>query len=304
MRVLVTGGAGFIGLHVVSVLSQRGDSVLAPVRDDAARARVAATAADVEVATASVDDVAAMEALVERFRPEATIHLAWYAKPADYRISEENLQSMRSTVELTQMLIRQGCGRLVYTGTCFEYAEAEGPRQSTDAADPRSLYAAAKLAACTVSGALAAAAGTSFAWGRVFFPYGPGENPNRLLPMVARKLTDGEIVELTDGKQVRDQVHVEDVARGLVTLAGTDAGGAFNLCTGIPVTLRETIESLADLVGRPDLLRFGVRPTPADEPAAMYGDTSGLTALGWAPRYASVKDGLAASLASYLSASS
>ena len=300
MRVLVTGGAGFIGRHVVRMLQERGDDVLAPVRDDAARASLGALGGGVEAAEASVDDAAAMEALIGHFRPEAGIHLAWYAKPADYRTSEENLQSLRATVDLTQMLLRHGCGRLVYTGTCFEYAEADGPRHETDATEPHSAYAACKLAAGTLGAGLAAAASTPFAWARIFFPYGPGENHNRVLPLVARKLTAGEVVELTDGKQVRDQVHVEDVAAGLVALAGTGADGIFNIGTGTPVTLRETVETLADIVGRPDLLRFGVRPTPAGEPAAMYGDVSKLSALGWAPRYPVLRDGLEASLPSYL----
>jgi len=241
-----------------------------------------------------------MAALVKRFKPEAAIHIGWYAKPADYRTSEENLRSLESTIDLTRTLVAAGCGKLVFTGTCFEYAVDEGPRRETDPTDPRSLYAASKLAAGSVSQALAEAGGMEFARGRVYFPYGPGEHPARLLPMVARKLAAGEEVALTTGTQVRDQVHVEDVASALVRLVEPDASGVFNLGTGIPVTMRETVEMLAQLIGRPELLRFGAYPEQPDEPAAMYAEMSRLIALGWAPRYPTVRTGLEATLPYYL----
>jgi nucleoside-diphosphate-sugar epimerase len=300
VKFLVTGGAGFVGLHVVRQLVARGETVVVPVRDDGARDRIRAIGDGAEPVSASVDDRAAMEALVADQRPERAIHLAWYAKPSDYRTSLENLRSLQSTIDLTEILLASDCGSLVYAGTCFEYAEADSPRQETDATAPKSLYAASKLAAGSVCRALSDAAPRSFAWGRIFFPYGPGENAERLLPIVARKLSQGEGVELTAGKQVRDQVHVHDVAKAFVQLSDAGASGTFNICTGNPVTLRQTVEALGELMGKTELLHFGARPTTPGEPVAMYGDPSRLTALGWRPKYPSLKDGLEASLPDYL----
>lgn len=302
MKVLVTGGAGFIGREVVRQLLERGDKVLSPVRDATGARLVAELGSGVATPVASVDDQLTTRSLVERFQPEAAIHLAWYAKPTDYRTSAKNLVSLQSTIELTHLLLEQGCRKLVYAGTCFEYRVADGPRQETDPTDPRSLYAAAKLAAGAVTGALAEAGDAELAWARIYFPYGPGESPQRLLPLVARKLAAGEPVDLTSGTQVRDQVHVADVASGLIWLTRPGASGPYNLGSGVPVTLRETVQALADLMDRPDLLRFGVYPERTDEPASMYADMARLRGLGWEARYPEVRDGLRASLDSWLAA--
>ncbi|MDQ6919953.1 MAG: NAD-dependent epimerase/dehydratase family protein, partial [Candidatus Dormibacteraeota bacterium] len=191
MRLLVTGGTGFIGLRVLRRLVAEGDQVMAPVRDAAGADRVATLSADIRAPLASMEAVDQMQALVADFKPEAAINLAWYANPADYRTSIENLGSLQATLDLTHLLISSGCNRLVYSGSCFEYRVADGARGEDDATDPRSLYAATKLAAGAVCGALAEAAGREFAWARIYFPYGPGESPRRLLPMVARKLAKG-----------------------------------------------------------------------------------------------------------------
>jgi dTDP-6-deoxy-L-talose 4-dehydrogenase (NAD+) len=256
---------------------------------------IAVTRADVDL-----DDEGAVTRLLAARRPEALIHLAWYARASDYLVSDENLRSLRMTVGVVRAALAGGCGRIVGAGTCLEYADLPAPRREGDPVDPRSLYASCKLAAFAVARALAAAAGASFVWGRIFHLHGPGEAPERLLPWIAGQLARGVPVELTDGLQVRDHLHVDDVAAALVALLG--AGGVVNVCSGAPVTLREVVETLADLAGRRDLLRFGARPRREGEVMCLAGDAGRLRGLGFRPRFG-LRDGLADALAGYGSGS-
>jgi nucleoside-diphosphate-sugar epimerase len=279
VRVLVTGATGFIGREVVAQLA--GDELLAPSR-----------------AELDLDDAAAVERFVSARRPEAVLHLAWYARPADYLVSEENLGSLDATIRLARVALAHGCRRFVGAGTCLEYADLGRARREEDPTDPHSLYASCKLAAFGVVRALCAAAGASFAWGRVFHLHGPREAPGRLLPWIARELQRGAEVPLTDGTQLRDHLHVADVAGALVEVLRSGAAGAINVCSGQAVSLREVVATVAELVGRADLLRFGARPHRAGEVMVLTGDAGRLAALGFRPRFG-LRDGLADALAGW-----
>jgi dTDP-6-deoxy-L-talose 4-dehydrogenase (NAD+) len=138
---------------------------------------------------------------------------------------------------------------------------------------------------------LAAEVGAELAWARVFHIHGPNEDRRRLIPWVASQLRAAVPVELTDGTQVRDHLHVSDVASGLVTLLSPRASGIYNVCSGEPVTLRRVLETVADLVGDRNLLRFGARPHRPNETMFLAGESTRLRALGWTPRF-SLRDGL------------
>jgi nucleoside-diphosphate-sugar epimerase len=288
VRLVVTGAGGFIGSEVVREAVAAGHEVTAVVRAWPAP-RLAGTAAAVRAL--DLRDREAVAALLAAARPEALIHLAWYAAPADYLTSPENLGSLAMTVELGRAALAAGCPKLVVAGTCLEYADRSDLRREDDPVDPRSLYASCKLGAYLVLRALAASAGAELAWGRIFHLHGPGEDRARLLPWIAGELRRGHAVELTDGTQVRDHLHVADVAAALVALARPGVAGAHNICSGEPVTLRRVIEIVARAVGGEELLRFGARPHRPGEVMFLAGDASRLAALGWRPRW-TLEDGL------------
>ena len=95
---------------------------------------------------------------------------------------------------------------------------------------------------------MAAAAGVRFAWGRIFYLYGDDEDPRRLVPALIHALRAGQAFDATAGEQVRDYLHVRDVASGLITLAKTDAEGIYNIASGHPVSIREFMEIIVILL--------------------------------------------------------
>ena len=143
--------------------------------------------------------------------------------------------------------------------------------------------------------ALAAAAsvyGFSAAWARLFFPYGPGEPPGRLIPTVVKGLLEQQPVACTDGLQQRDFVYVEDVAMALVRLLDSTATGPFNIGSGEPISLREAVGEITDQLGHSDLIDFGARPRSANDPDRLVADIGRIAdELGWQPQV-SFPDGI------------
>ena len=291
MRVLVTGAAGFIGASVIRQLLAGDHQVIAVDRSSEALERLPLEASAISRAAIDLADEKRMAVLLNEVRPDAVIHLAWYADPIDYLTSHANILSLTVTSTLVEAALSTGCRKFVIGGSCAEYARCDRLLVESDPVEPRTLYAAAKRAAWQVACALTAETGAELAWARIFHIHGPMESRRRLIPWVASQLRSGLAVELTDGKQIRDQLHVSDVASGLVTLLGPGASGIYNVCSGEPVTLKQVLETVGELVGGKDLLRFGARPYGPNETMFLAGDSSRLRALGWAPRFG-LRDGL------------
>lgn len=296
MRVLVTGAGGFIGANVVRQLALAGHDVLAVGRRPEPLGRLVAPGlGPISPRVLDLDDAGAVHRYLHETRPEAVVHLAWYAAPGDYLHARANLASLAMTVGLVQAALDVGCARLVLAGSCVEYAASDRPRLEDDPVEARTLYAACKASAWSVSRLLAEEAGAHLSWARIFHIHGPDEDPRRLIPWVARQLRDGGRVPLTDGTQVRDHLHVEDVAAALVALLTSSAVGVTNVCSGAPVTLRHVLETVGDILGRRELLDFGARPHRPAETMFLAGDAHRLRALGWRPRF-DLRDGLADAL--------
>ena len=93
-------------------------------------------------------------------------------------------------------------------------------------------------------------------WPRVFSVYGPGEHELRLVPSAIRALVRGEAAECTHGYQIRDYVHVDDVAAGIVKSLESDHKGAIDITSGVGFRVREVVSTVARLIDREDLVRL------------------------------------------------
>jgi nucleoside-diphosphate-sugar epimerase len=297
VRILLTGPAGFIGRHLVGTLTGRGHEVVGLIRPQDAVGGPPSWPKGFSVREAGLDDAPAVGAALDALRPGAVLHLAWYAQAPDYLTSPENLGSLSATVAFLKQVLDWGCPRVLGVGTCLEYASAPNPRKETDPIDPRSLYASCKLSAYLMARALAQRAGADLVWARLFHVYGPGEGAFRLIPSLVAALRAGRPFEATAGEQVRDPIHVLDVCEALACLVEPGTSGVFNVCVGESVPLRDTLTSAAQIVGRPDLLRLGSRPYGRGEEMHLVGDSARLRALGWKPRLADHRRGLAEMIA-------
>jgi nucleoside-diphosphate-sugar epimerase len=287
---LVTGAGGFVGSRVVRALLDEGFAVHGVVRDPRAPRLRELSGARVE--SCDLTDPGAIAALVARVKPEYCIHCAWIATPGEYLTSPENDVHVVAAEELGKALVAAGCSRLVGLGTCFEYAPSDAPLAESSPVAPSTPYARAKVATMARLKRICEGTTTAFTWARLFYLYGPREDPRRLVPAVTLALLNSCPAQTTGGKQLRDFLHVDDVARALVAVARSEVSGAVNIGSGAAVTVLEVVEAIGRLTGRSDLLEIGALPYASGDPMVVVADTTRLTReVGWQPTL-SLEDGL------------
>jgi nucleoside-diphosphate-sugar epimerase len=221
-------------------------------------------------------------------RFEAVMLLAWPVDPATYLESPANLGAMAATLALAEAVLAAGCPRVVGVGTCAEYAPAMPGRSllEDDALAPASLYAACKVATHTVLDRLCRQSDATCTWARIFNPFGPGEPPQRLLPSLVATLAGGGEFPAGSGSQIRDYIHVSDVAAALARLLDGGLPGAVNVCSGRGVRLADLMLAAAAACGASDRVRLGARVDRSWDPPHLVGDPGRLLARGWQAREA------------------
>jgi len=281
-RVLVTGGTGFIGRAAVHALTSRGREVHAV----SSRAALPANSERLTWHHADLLDPAATARVMDEVQPSDLLHLAWDLRPGAWAGTGAHLDWLRASLTLVERFAAAGGRRVITAGTCAEYDWSDGHcAEARTPLRPATLYGAAKLAVGQVVEAYARQVGISAASGRVFFTFGPGEHPDRLVAAVVRAVLDGRPAECTHGRQQRDFLFVADVADALAALLDSDVSGAVNIGSGVAIPVRDLVGLAGELMARPDLVRLGARQVATEEPPLVVADISRLRAeVGWTPR--------------------
>ena len=281
-RLLVTGASGLVGSAAIKALARSGHDV------HAVSTRRREAAEPVVWHVADLLDVQAAEDLVQHIRPELLLHLAWYADHGRFWTSVENVRWVEATLRLLRAFGAQGGRRAVLAGTCAEYEwtlEGAVCSERSTALRPATLYGVSKNATRAVAEALAEELGFEFAWGRIFFLYGPGEAKTRLVPSVVRALLEDVPAPVSDGSQIRDFLHVDDVGQAFVALLDSQVRGAVNIGSGAGIGVRAIIELIGVATGRSELIRFGSIAKRPEEPALLVADVHRLRdEVGFRPR--------------------
>lgn len=286
MRAFITGISGFIGSHVARAMVASGYDVLGLVMSDDNLWRLTDISSKIELIEGSLENVSGIRDGLLTYQPQVCIHLAWYAEPGKYLNSQENLVSLQGSLDMLRALFECGCEHFIGAGTCAEYEMKPDILYENDRTKPETLYSAAKLSFKLIGEQIALQYGRSFSWGRIFYLYGPFEDGRRLIPLAMKAFYEGKEFPATAGEQVRDYLHVEDVASAFLKMAQVSQPGTYNISSGLPITLRELLTQLTKVAdGKLELLQFGKIPYPAWNPIYICGDNQRLRSLGWKPKY-------------------
>jgi len=292
MKILLTGGAGFIGSHLLDALLQRGQDVV--VVDDfndyydprIKRGNLEDAAA--RVVEADIRDRGTMDALFRREAPALVAHLA---ARAGVRPSLENPAlyadvNIGGTLKLLELCRAHGVPRFLLASSSSVYGNARVPfSESEGALEPVSPYGATKLAAEHYARVYARLHRIRVTCLRFFTVYGPRQRPDMAIHRFARRIADGNPISIFgDGGTERDYTYVGDIVDGVMrALERDEANAVYNLGGSRPVVLRGLIGVLEKALGKKAVLRHE-REQPGDARATCADITRAREDLGYSPR--------------------
>jgi UDP-glucose 4-epimerase len=308
MRILVTGGAGYIGSHAVRLFLARGHDVW--VYDNLCYGHRAAVPAE-RLIVADLAEEQRLDQVLLRHRIEAVVHFAAFAyvgesvrDPGKYYRN-----NLVNTLGLMECMRRHGIGRMVFSSTCATYGVPDRvPITEDEKQRPINPYGHGKLAVEWVLADYAAAYGWGYAALRYFNAAGAspdgsiGEDHDpetHLIPLVLQTALGqrphievfGKDYPTLDGTCIRDYIHVDDLAEAhLLALEKIQAGEGLRLNLGIGrgYSVREVIRTAEAVTGKTIPVKEGPR-RPGDPPALVASAEKARQLLGWSPRYTELR---------------
>ncbi len=299
MRVLVTGGAGYIGSVVAAQLVEAGHETV--VLDDFSKGHREAVPEGTRLVQGDLMDARfARETLSEGF--DGVLHFAALSLVGESVERPEIYyrNNVCGTLNLLESMREAGIGRLVFSSTAAVYGEPEEvPIQETAPTLPTNPYGSSKLAVDRLIGAVSEARGLAATSLRYFNVAGAGgrfgedhDPETHLIPLVLKAATEGSSVKIfgtdyptRDGTAVRDYIHVEDLGRAhLLALEAAEPGEhrVYNLGNGAGFSVREVVEAASRVTGRS--IEAVEAPRRAGDPAALVASSEKIRAdLGWRP---------------------
>jgi UDP-glucose 4-epimerase len=284
MRILLTGATGFVGSHLLRRLVDAGrHEVAALVRPGNNRGRIPDLVGRFTPIEGDLAGLGAVEASCAAFEPEAVVHLAWSGVGNRSRNDPRQADNVRQVLDLVELARRIGTRHWIGLGSQAEYGPCAGAIDEQTPTRPTTLYGVTKLCGGLLAGRLCAEHGMRFAWLRLFSSYGPGDDPQWMIPYLMLTLLRGGRPALTWAEQRWDYIYVADVAEAIARVAETPgAAGVYNLGSGAAHALRDIIERIRDRIDPHLALGFGEVPYRPDQVMHLQPDIGRLRReLGW-----------------------
>ena len=285
-KVLVTGGTGFIGRNVVDELIKRGYEVhslvyppFAPEKDGLVQYEM------------NLLDKESLEEFFKNHSFENLIHLAWYVGKG-CQTSDVNLDWLSASFNILKSFQKSKGAKILMAGSVSEYDYSYGYMDERKTPlNNEFLYGKSKAALYSIAKEFCLRNGINFKWARIFNVYGPNERKERLMPSVITSMLKGEDVKVSTCEKFQDYLHVEDMAKGIVSLFESNVSDAVNICSGKPVQLRAIVEKIAELTDFKGKILWGAVPAYFEEPLLVGNNNRLKNEVLFTPQY-SLEDGL------------
>jgi nucleoside-diphosphate-sugar epimerase len=284
MKILLTGGSGFIGSQVLNTLTQNidGATIL-----NLTRTNSNSNSKKVEFFKCDLSIPETYKSKIESFGPEVVIHLAWEGIPDfSLEMSSKNILSSISFIDIVTNI--KTCKKIIVTGSCFEYNNKIGSSKEDDVVIPKDYFTFAKKTILSFLELQCNKNNILYAWTRLFYVYGPNQRSGSLIPTLIETIKSNKSPELRTPKNANDFIHVNDVADGILTMVLTHfKSGIFNIGSGVTIPVTEISKIIEfEIRGSYDLSNELISKTIATEKTVdFYADMEKTNKiLNWRPK--------------------
>lgn len=296
MKVIVTGGSGFIGGELLPKLTELGHDIYSLERY--VTGRYVLTPRTIKI-FGDLRDGFSIRKLVKEMQPEAVIHLASISPVAySYDHPQEVLEvNTLGTINLAEACLREvhNFRHFLYAGTSEEYGNHDKFPINEDAElRPNSPYSVSKVAADKYLQYMHAAYGFPVTILRPFNTYGRKDNTHFVVERALTQMLRDDVVRLGDPTPIRDFLYVEDHVNAYLTCLDNEkaVGGIFNFCSSRGVSIKELIDLIAKLTGfRGEIIWNSIPSRPLDIKKLIGSYDKARRTLGWGPKY-TLEEGL------------
>jgi nucleoside-diphosphate-sugar epimerase len=247
-KVLITGATGFIGQFALEPLRELGFEVHAvtsrALPDDNGHGE------GVIWHRANLLEPQDIAQLTTELRASHLLHLAWYVEHGKFWDAPENDLWLEASKDLFDQFVAKGGQRIVAAGTCAEYDWESSDKilsEATSLIAPVSRYGRAKNDLHRYLADLGKLHGVSYAWGRIFYLFGPGERAERFVPTAIKTILNDETFVCNSPNDVKDFMYVRDVASAFAQILASDVRGAVNVASGTGTRLDMLVEQIMGL---------------------------------------------------------
>lgn len=286
--VLVIGGAGAIGSNLVRRLIAERYRVAVFSLPGPDLVRLDDIKDQIELIIGDLTVPGTIQEVITNLKPQIVYHLAstiWARLPGTSQAEHLKVNGL-GTVYLLEALKDRPETRVVFTGSAAVYGPGTSLKEDAPIM-PNTVFGACKAAATILLQTYGRIYGLSTVELRFFMPYGPWEHPQRLIPQAILSALAKKDLAMTSGEQKRDPVYIDDVVEALI-LAGAKnvkTGSIFNIGSGQAIPVKDIVQQIFELMGRPAKPLLGMIPMRPDEIMEMSADVSAAQRdLGWEPR--------------------
>jgi nucleoside-diphosphate-sugar epimerase len=300
MRVLVTGATGFVGASLTRRLVGSGWEIHILTRAISDRWRIADLLPQVTEHLADLRNGAAVEAIVSQVKPDTVCHFSTYGGFSSQRDTAAILETnLTGTVQLLAACERAGFKSFINIGSSSEYGIKSGPMRENDLLEPLDDYGVSKAAAALYCRSRALQNGLPTVTLRLFSPFGPWDDPQRLIPYLVKSYLRGESPQLANPRSVRDFVFIDDALDLICGLIERPAGPGeiFNAGSGRQHSVGEVVTLLEEMLRPAHPAKWGACQPRRQEPENWSADLSLVKEKrDWLPR-TTMAEGLAKTVA-------